>query len=131
MLNLRYLYFNFADVSSLASLYKENLPEIPKLKSIIENIKLLFKLPQTCIKVEVAEGERAYKITLLETGVHKVPFGFFVYLPMERRLDAFTINNPGFPLLQWKQKKLIYYGGSSFMEKAGASTLFNNLINIL
>lgn len=131
MLGLYYLRSSFASVPSLTTLYKENQPEIPKLKAIIENLKLLFKIPQTCIIVEVAEGERIYKITLLEKGVHKYPIGFFVYLPMERRLDAYAAENPGMPLLQWKQKKLAYYGGTTFLRTAGVESLFSNIVNIL
>lgn len=131
MLGLNYTRYDFAEVSFLASLYKENQPEIPKLKSIIENIKLLFKLPSTCVKVEVAEGERVYKIGLTAPGVHKISIGYFVYLPLERRLDAYSADNLGTPILQWKQKRLAYSGCGGFLDRIGVDSLFSNLVNVL
>lgn len=131
MLSNYYQIYSFASVSSLTSLLKENQPEMPKLRSLIENIKMLFKLPNNCIQVTVAEGERIYRVGLIMPGVGKIPIGYFVYIPKERRLDAYTAENPTTPLLQWKQKKLMYCGCQTLLEKAGISSLFNNLVNIL
>jgi hypothetical protein len=131
MLPIIYQQYSFSLVSNLSNLYKENLPEIPKFKLLIENIKLLFKLPQSNLIVEVAEGERAYKVTLLETTVHKYPFGYFVYLPGERRLDAYSIDSPGIPLAQWKNKKLVFSTLSLFLKYSGINQIFIKLINVL
>ena len=131
MLSLEYQYLSFAQVENLANFYKGNQPEIPKLKLIVENIKLLFRIPSTCISVEVAEGERVYKVGLTLPGVGKISLGYFVYLPNERRLDAYSSDNPGVPLLQWKQKKLVYSGCSSLLDRIGISSLFGNIINVL
>jgi len=131
MLPINYQFFSFAQVGNLANFYKGGQPEMPKLKQIIENIKLLFKLPSTCISVEVAEGERVYRINVIMPGVKKIPLGYFVYLPNERRLDAYSSDNLMMPLLQWRQKNLIYCGCSSLLERAGISSLFGNLINAL
>ena len=123
--------YAWSQVANLGNLYKENLPEIPKLRSLIENIKLLFSLPQTNIKVEVAEGERAYRITLLDRSVQKIPLGYFVYLPLERRLDAYTTESPGIPLLQWKGRRVVYKNYSPFLDYCGLSQLFSKLSNVL
>lgn len=131
MLPITYQYYDFAQVGNLTNFYKGNLPEMPKLKLIVENIKLLFKLPSTCIMVEVAEGERVYKILMTIPGVHKIPVGYFVYIPKERRLDAYSSENPGAPLIQWKQRKAVYNGCPSLIERIGVSSLFSNLINVL
>lgn len=131
MLPIGYQSFSFAQVGNLANFYKGNQPELPKIKLIVENIKLLFKLPGTCVLVEVAEGERVYRIRMILPGVHKIPLGYFVYIPGERRLDAYSAENPGTPLLQWKQKRAMFSGCPSLLERVGISSLFNNLINVL
>ncbi len=131
MLPINYQYYSFAQVTNLANFYKGGQPEMPKLKLIVENIKLLFKLPGTCVLVEVAEGERVYKVRMILPGVHKTPLGYFVYIPGERRLDAYSAENPGTPILQWKQRRAVFSGCPSLLERVGISSLFNNLINVL
>ncbi len=131
MLPIGYQSFSFAQVTNLANFYKGGQPEIPKLKLIVENIKLLFKLSGTCVLVEVAEGERVYKVKMILPGVGKTSLGYFVYLPEERRLDVYSAENPGIPLLQWKQKRVVYSGCSSLLDRIGISSLFGNLVNIL
>ena len=131
MLPIGYQYFSFAQVGNLANFYKENQPELPKLKLIVENIKLLFKLPGTCVLVEVAEGERVYKVNMIMPGVHKTSLGYFVYLPNERRLDVYSSDNPTVPLLQWKQKRVVYSECSPLLDRIGISSLFGNIVNVL
>ena len=130
MLPLNYLYNNFAIVENLADFYKNKLPEMPRVKAIVENTKLLFKLPQNCLSVQVAEGQRVYKIVMLENNVQKYPFGYFVYIPQQKRFDVFKIEDQ-LPLLQWKNKKLVYSGCSGLLDRAGVDTLFKKIINVL
>lgn len=131
MLNTSYLGFEFAKVTNLSNFYKNNLPEMPKVRGLMDNIKIQFSLPQTCIDVYVAEGERVYKFVLLDPSVQKLPIGFFVYLPLERRLDAFVSENPYSPYIQWKNKKIVYKGYPIFLERAGVGDVFGKLTNIL
>lgn len=131
MLSTGYQYYNFAEVTNFADFYKTNLPEMPKVKSLIEGIKLLFSIPGNCIRVYVAEGERVYKFTLLESNISKIPIGYFVYIPLGRRLDVYTMENPGMPLIQWQGKKVIHFMYSSFYDKLGFSGLFTKLVNII
>lgn len=131
MLPINYQYYSFAQIGNLANFYKGNQPELPKLKQIVENIKLLFKLPGTCVLVEVAEGERVYRVKMILPGVHKTPLGCFVYIPNERRLDVYSANNLRTPLLQWKQKRVVYSGCSDLLDRIGISSLFGNLVNVL
>ena len=83
MLSTGYQYYKFSEVTNLADFYKGNLPEMPKVKSLIEGIKLLFSIPGNCIRVYVAEGERVYKFTLLESNVTKLPIGYLYIFPSE------------------------------------------------
>jgi hypothetical protein len=54
-----------------------------------------------------------------------------VFLPLERRLDAYDYNNPTFPMIQWKGKKIAYNGLSLFLDKAGVSGVFTKLVNVI
>lgn len=121
---------NFSVVSDLSDFYKSKLPEMTKIKALVDNIKLLFNLPADRVIVEVAEGERVYKFTTLTTDVKKLPFGYFVYMPLLGRLDAYSIDNP-FPLIQWKQKKPVYKGYSVFLDKCGLDRVFDKIINVI
>jgi hypothetical protein len=67
----------------------------------------------------------------LNTDVHKTPFGYFVFLPLERRHDAYDYNNPTIPMIQWKGKKIAYNGLSLFLDKAGVSGVFTKLVNVI
>lgn len=132
MLPLHYQQLAFSVVQDLSNFYRSSrLPEVSKLKSLSDGIKLLFGLPQSSLLIEVAEGERIYKITLLTPDVHKTPFGYFVYLPEQKRFDAYQMENPYSPLMQWKGKKLLFKGYSMFLDKAGIDKVFEKLINII
>jgi len=129
MLPIYYLSMRFANVTDLADFYRTDLPEMSKLKGIIENIKLLFSLPQDRVVVQVAEGYRVYKITMLTPDVNKLPFAFFVYLPEEKRLDLYNSDNFRLPFIQWKNKKPIFKNYSLLLDKAGIDKMFTKILN--
>lgn len=128
-----YNHLPFAKVQNLASFYKDSssLPEIPKLRALIENAKLLFSLPSSRIILECAEGERVYRITLLTTDVKKQIFGFIIYIPDNRQLDIYDVSDQSIPLLQFKSKKAVFRNYSHLLYKAGLDTLFLKLSNVL
>ena len=129
MLDLSYSSLSFSKVVDFNDLYKSKLPEILKLRSIIENLKLLFNLPGTRIILEVdEEGKRVYKITLLDTSVERRPFGLFVYLPLQNRLDLFSVSS-NIPLIQWKNKKPVFKSYDFLLDRAGLDKLFQKIIN--
>ena len=123
----------FARVQSLASFYKDSssLPETPKLRSLIENAKLLFSLPSSRVILECAEGERVYRITLLTTDVKRQVFGFMIYVPSNRQLDIYDVSDPEIPFLQFRAKKAVFKNYSHLLDKAGLDTLFTKLSNVL
>jgi len=132
MLPIQYQQLAFSVVQDLSNFYKSsNLPEVLKLKSVSDGIKLLFGLPQSSLLTEVAEEARVYKITLLTPDVHKNPFGYFVYMPEQKRIDIYQMETPYIPLMQWKGKKLLFKGYSMFLDKAGIDKLFEKLINVI
>lgn len=130
MLPILYHQVEFANVQNLADFYKTSLPETPKIRALVDGIKLLFSLPQSNLQIYVAEGKRIYKIIVLSKDVQKMPFGYFVYIPGERRLDAYSAESE-IPIAQWKNRKPVYSGVSMFLEKAGVLQVFDKLTNIL
>ena len=128
-----YNHISFAKVQNLAGFYKDssNLPETTKLRSLIENAKLLFSLPSSRVILGCAEGERIYKITLLTADVSKQVFGFMIYIPDNRQLDIYDVSDQYTPLIQFKSKKAVFKNYSNLLDKAGLDTLFIKLSNVL
>lgn len=131
MLSTSYNAYSFAVVQDQADLFKSNLPEIPKLRALIDNSKLLFSLPTNRILLEVAEGKNIYRITMLTPNVNKLPFGYMVYIPGNRQLDIYTPDDPTIPIIQFKGKKVMFSNVSLMLERAGFSRLFEKLSNVL
>lgn len=131
MLHTRYNYNNFAQVVDLGDFYSAPLPEMNKIKALVGAIKLLFSLPDTYLNIEVAIGERVYKFTMLTQDVHKLPFGWFVYMPLENRLDLYVAENPYSPTIQWLNKKPVTKAYSMLFDKAGIDSRFKTIVNIL
>jgi hypothetical protein len=132
MLSLRYNTANFAQVTDLADFYKGQEREISRIHSMVDSIKMLFHVPGNAIKIMVAEGERIYKILFYSTSLDKVPLGWFVYLPLEDRLDLYdTSLSTEMPYIQWKNKKIVYKSYPIFLERAGIGDVFGKLTNIL
>lgn len=130
MLNLNYKWLNFSKVTDYDNFYKESLPEIIKIKGIIENSKILFSMPQSRIILEVAEGERVYKISLLTSGTNKSIFGTLVYLPLDKRLDLYGYNTE-YPLIQWKNKKVAYTSYETIFDLAKIDRSFDKIVNTM
>ena len=131
MLSTYYNRLNFALVQDQVDLYKQRLPEMPKVKSLVDNSKLLFSLPSDRVELFVAEGERVYKINLLMPDINKYLFGWIIYIPDNRQLDIYTSDNPTIPLIQYKGKKVAFKNYSTILDKAGLDKLFEKLYNVL
>ena len=130
MLSTSYNYsLQFSLVADLGEFFKEKLDEIPKIRSFINQVKLLFSLPTDRVIVEVAEGERVYKISLITPDVQKSTFGWFVYLPLKGRVDMYI--EPGMQYIQWKSKKVIYNNAPYLIQRSGALNSLNKLVNTL
>lgn len=131
MLSTRYNYLSFATVQDQADLYKQGLPEMPKVKALVDNAKSLFTLPSNRVVLLVAEGERVYKINLLMPDVNRALFGWIVYVPENRQLDIYTVDNPDIPLIQFRGKKVAFKNYETVLDRSGLDKLFEKLYNIL
>lgn len=130
MLNLNYKLLNFSTVENLNEFYKETLPEILKIKGMIEACKILYSISQSRIILSVAEGERVYRIQLLTSGANKSIFGTLVYLPLDKRLDLYGYSTE-VPIIQWKNKKVVFSNMETLLELAKVDKVFSNIINVL
>lgn len=129
MLNINYNQLNFALVTNLNDFFKTKLPEMTQVRSIYDNSKILFNVPGNNIRVMCAEGERIYKFIILSLGVQKIPIGWFVYIPAQKRIDLYTPDSPLIPMIQWKNKKPVFKNYSAFLDRVGFDRLFDKLIN--
>ena len=131
MLSISYNDLPFALVDNLVDFYmtSEALPEVGKVRSISDAARLLFKLPPNKLKVYVSEGSRVYKIELYppQGPSIKIPFGWFVYIPKEKRLDLYDVSSPDTPIIQWKNKKLAYSSYSPLMMFAQVDKVFQGI----
>lgn len=130
MLNLNYKLLNFSVVTDYDSFYKEQLPEILNIKSIIESCKVLFSMPQSRFILEVAEGERVYRISLLTSGANKSVFGVLIYSPLDKRLDLYGYNTE-YPLIQWKNKKVVFTSYETIFDLARIDKAFDKIVNVM
>ena len=128
MLDISYNALQYSKVVDLNNFYREKLPEILKIKAMIENSKLLFGLSSNRVILEIAEGQRIYRITFLNTDVNKNPFGYLVYIPQQHRLDIYSIDS-GTPLIQWKNRKPVFKSYGLLLDKAGLDKIFNKILN--
>lgn len=122
---------NFAKVSDLGDLFKSNLPEMTKVKGLLDNSKILFDLPTNRVELQVSEGDRVYKIMLLTPDVNKYPFGWIIYLPLQKRLDVYSADSPSIPVIQWKGKKVAFKNYSLLLDRAGLDKIFDKLLNTI
>lgn len=127
MLPLVYQNNKFALVTDKGDFFKGNLPEMRKLKSMVDKVKLLFSLPDDRVNIYVAQGERNYKIEMLTTDVKRLPFANIYYLPLYKRID---IEDENGILLQWINRKPVFKNFSMLLDRAGASSLFDSIINV-
>lgn len=122
---------NFALVQDMTDLFKSNLPEIPKVKSLVDNSKLLFSLPSDRVILKVSEGDRVYRIDLQMPDVNRITFGWIVYIPKNRQLDVYTAESPNVPIIQYKGKKVAFKNYSTILDRAGLDKIFEKLYNIV
>lgn len=112
--------------------FRSGLPEMHSLKSLINVASRLFKIPTTNIILSVVDDiPRVYCLTLLENSVQKLPFGKIYYLPLQKRLEVYDMENPSVPLHVWIKKKIQYSRTSMLQQKTETHKSFDPLVNTL
>ena len=129
MLDISYQDIEYAVVTDFNSFYREPLPEVPKVKSLISALRLMYSLPQNKIDLYIGTDRRYYKIVMRDE--RNIMFGIVYYLPELKRLDLYTAESPDFPLLQWKNRKVEMKNYNRLFMKSNIESVFQKLINIL
>lgn len=131
MLSINYNNLVFSVVKNKGDFFKNtSLPEVGKIRSMVESIKLLFNLPPDRIGIFVAEGQRVYKITMQTPDIHRAVLGHFTYLPLEGRIDLYTSDNLMIPFIQWKNKKPVFKSYSAFLDRVGLDKMFDKVVKL-
>lgn len=126
MLSTYYNRLQFSIVDDINDFFRANLPEMPKVKAVYDQAKILFHLPPDCVELLVSQGDRVYKINLLTQ--EKYPFGNIVFCPFNKQLDLYS-GEGGYPVAQWENKKLAYAGYSMLFQKADVDKVFSKIVN--
>lgn len=123
------MYYNrlqFSVVDDINDFFRANLPEMPRVKAIYDQAKILFHLSPDQVELLVSQGDRVYKINLLTP--EKYPFGNIVFCPFSKQLDIYS-GESGYPIAQWENKKLAYTGYSMLFQKAEVDKVFSKIVN--
>lgn len=120
----------FSDINNVTGFFKEEASGkwMMKVKSLYDNIKILFGL--NTLQIQVAEGEEIYKFIITTQDYKKIPLGWLIYYPSEKTLEVFESYLPD-PILRFKGKQVVIENISPILSKAGASGLFKRLTNLL
>lgn len=132
MLDNSYIFSPVSEVKhkDRDTLFKTRLPEMTSLRSIINQIRLLFKVPGTCLKLGVIDEKRIYRIGVYTNDTSKSEIAFFFYIPLEKRLDLYEPGN-AIPILQWKSKRCVFKGFSPMYQKIELEKLFTPIVNVM
>ena len=132
MLNTNYNLLQFSQVTDKSEFFKTSkLPEITKIRAMIDTIKILFHLPANAIDIMVSEGDRIYKLIVHTSSISRSIIGWFVYIPLQNRVDLYdAINGGDIPLVQWKNKKVTFKSYSPLLDLVGVNKLFERVINV-
>lgn len=131
MLDTSYIFWPISEVKhkDRDTLFKTKLPEMISLRSIVNQVRLLFKVPSTCIKLGVIDEKRIYRIGIYTNDTSKSEIAFFFYIPLEKRLDLYEPGN-AIPILQWKSRRCVFKGISPMYQKIELEKLFMPVVNV-
>ena len=132
LLDITYNNLVFNDIVNITDFFKSGpASEMISVKTLYNNIKILFGLTSERVILSLSEVNKVYKFTLLMPNDKKNVFGFIVYIPGDRRIDIYTSENVQVPLIQWRGKKIMYKSYPFLLDKIGLDKLFSKLITVL
>ena len=129
MLNINYRGLNFAEVSNVTGFFKElSKDRLMKVKAMFDNIKIAFGINK--LNLQIAEGADVYRFIILSKDSRQFPLGEIIYMPSDKRLDIWITGETS-PLIQFKNKKVVYKNYSEFMNYLGLDRIFDRLVNVM
>lgn len=130
MLNIMYQNLNYSIVKDRADFFKSPLAEMIYVRSLFDSIKILFGINDNKITLGVStDNSRVYKYSIFNPTVNNMIIGCIFYLPLQKRLDIYTLDNFKLPLIQYRDKKIVYKNYNIFFDRVGFSKLFDKLLN--
>lgn len=130
--DITYQQLGFSDVRYPVEFFKSGVnlsaAEVTNLKTIYNNIRVMFGIGASEVKLSVAMERKIYKFTLFS---RKTMLGFIVYIPELKRIDLYLSENLSAPVIQWKGKKVVYSTIPVLLERLGILGMFNKLITVL
>lgn len=115
----------FSSVIDKVDFYKSKFQEVKHIKSMVDKSKLLLALPEDRVTIDVAQGERIYRIKFHSDDVNRIIFGYFIYIPELKRIDFWDQNGL---LLQFVNKKCVYQNCTTLLMRAGISDRFKPIV---
>ena len=109
--------------------YREQLPEIIKIKSLVSALRLMYSLPPKNINLYVSKGGRVYRLDLYDN--RKILFGQLYYLPLLKQVDLYTSEDIEVPVLQWKNKKAVTKNYNRLFLYSNIDKVFDRIIGLL
>ena len=118
--DITYLRLNFSVIPNINNSFKNNT----QLKILYNNIKLVWGLNSSEIIPSISEINNVFKFSL-KSG--NTIFGFVIYIPEQKRIDIYSSENLQVPLVQVKNKKIVYKTYPLLLEKLGIEQLISKL----
>ncbi len=131
MISTDYNAYRYAIVENLAVFYRDSGANhgVSRLRSMIDAIKIQFKLPASRIKVYVSEGDEVYRVEMYLPGTSKVPFGWWMYLPKSNQLDLYDASlSSSIPIIQWKNKKAVTKNYSTLLDRSNLDSIYRGIV---
>ena len=87
-------------------------------------------MPQSKVKLSVAQGARIYKFDISNPKQIKDQIiAAIYYLPELNRVDLYDyMISPDIPLIQWRNKKVVFKNYSMLADMAGYDKLFQPIV---
>lgn len=124
-LNLNYLNNTSMPVSNINDFFNQGLPETQKLKDIYNNIKIVFKIQDSDIKMSFIEG-RIYKFDISKSA-KRIPIGVIYYIFLTSELHFYNYGD-SIPFLTTKKKRISTSSVQGMIGNVDYSSLFNRII---
>lgn len=123
-LNLNYLNKDSMVVSNINDFLGQGLPETQKIKDILNNIKIVFKIQDSDIKISFIEG-RIYRFDITKSKRIQIGVIYYIFPISELHFYNYGDNNP---FLATRRKRVIYSLINGMIGSVDYSILFSKII---
>lgn len=126
--DITYLQLQFASIKDPNAYFNSGGSSMSYLRRLYNNIKLIWGLENNNLDLSVSESQEVYRFSMM---YKRTIFGFVIYIPKQKRIDLYTSENVNLPLIQWKNKKVVFAALPLVITKAGLEKLLDRLVQVL